>query len=112
MNKFTSNLAQSATSIRTERAQTLAEDAQDASQEVLRVLTRELTELKRRKKSLSDMYPESELSLLVTAKEFDAATWAATLQTLSVAIANKEVEVKIATDNIKEWFTTDNETQG
>ena len=105
MNKFTSNLAQSATSIREERASILAEDAEEASREVLRVVTRELTELNRKKRSLSDMYPKSELSLLVTDEAFNSAKWAADMQSLSVAIANKEVEVKIAQKNIDEWFS-------
>lgn len=109
-NKFAQNLTLSSTSIKETRAKLISEDAQAAHEELLRKLQQDLRDLARKKDALSDLYPESELSLMIAKPNFDAKKWVADLQNLGVAMANKTVEIKIAQDTYNEWFAEDNTT--
>lgn len=104
-NKFTTNLTLSNQSIKEARARIIGEDTQAASEELLRQLKQDQRDLERRKVALSDLYPESELSLRIAKPDFDAKSWVKELQDIGVKLANKAVEIDIAQKTYDEWFT-------
>lgn len=106
-NKFKSNLTASNKSIKANRAELIAEDAQHAQQKLIDKLTDEQRALKRKRIALSDLYPDSELSLRVTKDNFDADKWALELQDIEVQLLNKKVEIKAAEATFNEWFKED-----
>ncbi len=103
-NKFAQNLAKSNESIKEARAAMIAEDASAAQEQILLKLKQEKRDMERELMSLSDMYPDSELSLKVTKSEFNPQAWVKRVQDLKVSILNKSVEVKLAQDTYDEWF--------
>lgn len=106
-NKFAKNLTLSNSQIKEARANIIAEDAKAAHEELLRMLKQEQRDLERRKLALSDLYPDSELSLRIAQPNFNAKTWVKDLQDIGVSLANKSVEIKIAQDTFDEWFSDD-----
>jgi len=104
-NKFISNLTSSSSDIKKTRATIISKNAEAAQADVVRVKQQELRDLEAKKLELSDLYPESEFSLMVTAKDFNAKAWAESLQNLNIQILNKSVEVKLAEDTYNEWFS-------
>jgi membrane glycosyltransferase len=104
MNKFISNLTASNKSIKEARAKVISEDAIDAQQELVRELKKEKRELDRRLMQLSDMSPDSELSLKVVKDTFKASEWAKEIQAIKIELANKSIEIKLAEETFKEWF--------
>lgn len=103
-NKFISNLTSNTSDIKKNRATIISQDAEAAQEELLRKLEQELRDLNAKVLEVSDLYPESEFSLMVTAKKFDAKEWAKTLQNLNIQILNKTVEVNAARKTYDEWF--------
>jgi hypothetical protein len=103
-NKFISTLTNSNADIKAVRAKMINEDALDASEELLRSLKQEKREMERQLMNLSDMSPESELSLMVVKPNFDAKSWIANIQRLKVELANKQVEIDLAEETHNEWF--------
>lgn len=108
-NKFIRNLTLSNKTIKGNRAKLIAEDAEEAQNTLLRNLKKELRDLRRKRESLEDMYPESEFSLRVTKENFNPVTWANELQAAKVAISMKEVEVKLAEETYNDWFGSNKE---
>jgi len=104
MNKFISTLTASNKSIKEARAKMVSEDAIDAQAELVRDLKKDKRELERKLMQLSDMSPDSELSLKVVKDTFNAKEWAKTIQTTKVDLANKTVEIELAEETYKEWF--------
>lgn len=104
MNKFTTNLTSSAGQIKEQRATLISADAQASQEELLRKLNQDARDLNRKILALSDMYPDSELSLLVTKSNFDAFRWTNETQALKVQLLNKQVEISIAQKTYDEWF--------
>ncbi len=107
MNKFAKLLSGSSKEIRGARATILADDARFAQEELVRNLEAEKRELNRKLVAATDLYPESELSLMVTRKDFDPKAWTKRIQELKVAIAEKQVELDLATETFTEWFEDD-----
>lgn len=105
MNKFTQTLAASSKSIRASRAATLAEDVQDSQNGLLTTLKKEYRELQRKREILEDMHPDTEFSLHVAKSGFDSEKWVTEMQNVKVAMLNKQVEIKVATETLDEWFT-------
>jgi hypothetical protein len=103
-NKFISNLTQAGQQIKEQRAQLIAEDAEAAQSKLLETLKDEERSLKRKLMTLSDIYPDSELSLLVTKDKFDATQWAKDMQDVKISLLNKQVEIKAAQLTYDEWF--------
>lgn len=104
MNKFITTLTASNKSIKEARAKMISEDAVDAQQELVRELKKEKRELERRLMQLSDMSPDSELSLKVVKDTFKATDWVKEIQTIKVELANKTVELQLAEETFSEWF--------
>ena len=104
MNKFVSNLTASNKAIKEARAKMVSEDAIDAQAELVRDLGKSKRELERKLAQLSDMSPDSELSLKVVKDTFNAEEWVKEIQTTKVAIANKTIELQLAEETFQEWF--------
>jgi len=103
--KFIEELTLSNKQIKANRAKMICEDAKDAQEELLRQLNAEKRDLERKLLNLSDMSPDSQFSLRVTKDNFDAKAWVAEMQNLKVQLANKQVELELATATSREWFT-------
>lgn len=104
LNKFETNLIASSKTIKANRARAISEDVENAQSEIVRKLTQEKRDLTRKLDSLSDLYPDSELSLRVVKDSFNAAEWASEVQALKVELANKTVELSLAKETYDEWF--------
>lgn len=103
-NKFTDNLTSSSAAIKGQRAALISSNAQRAQEELLRKLTQESTDLQLQKMALSDIYPDSELSLLVTKNSFNADKWVSDIQNIEIKLLNKQVEINAAQKTYDEWF--------
>lgn len=103
-NNFIKSLTASNSSIKASRAKMVSEDALDASEELIRNLKQEKRELERRLMSLSDMNRDSEFSLKVVKDDFNAKEWIKEIQEIKVQLANKEVELQLASETHNDWF--------
>jgi len=69
----------------------------------------EVATLEEKLGSLTDMYPNSEMTLRITKKDFNSKDWVKDTQELKVELKLKRVELKIARETTEEWFTDDEE---
>lgn len=104
MNKFAKMLSSSSKEIRGIRASMLAEDSRFAQEDLVRNLESEKREIERQLIEVTDLHPDSELTLMVTRKGFDPKAWTSKIQELKVALAAKTIEVELAKETYKEWF--------
>lgn len=104
MNKFIQNLTKGNAAIKEARANIIGEDALDAQTQILDNLKREKRELDRKLLELTDMYPDSELSLRVVKKDFNAKELFKDIQETKVDLLAKKVELTLAEETYKEWF--------
>lgn len=104
MNKFAKLLSGSSKEIRGARAVILAEDARFAQEGLLRKLEEEVRDLERQLITATDLYPESELSLMVTRKDFNPKAWVERIQSVKLALAEKTIELDVAKETFAEWF--------
>lgn len=107
MNKFITNLTASSDNIKSARAALISENAEASQRKLIETLKEIKRKLEGQKLALSDLYPDSELSLLVTKTSFDADKWARDLQNIKVSLLNNQVELKSAQETFDEWFTED-----
>ena len=105
MNKFAKMLGSSSKEIRGARATLLSEDARFAQEELVRTLESEKRDLDRKLVAATDLYPDSELTLMVTRKDFEAKAWVSHIQKLKVALTAKNIELNLAKETYAEWFT-------
>ena len=106
MNKFELMLNQSAKEVRGQRAILVSKSAKKAQEALLRELDDKLDKIEEDLLTTTDVYPTSELTLLVTNDKFDATTWVKKLQALKVDKANLLVEIELAQDTFDEFFGT------
>ena len=104
MNKFGKLLGSSSKEIRGARAILLSDDARFAQEELVRNLEAQKRELDRSLIAVTDLYPESELTLMVTRKDFNPKAWVSKIQSLKIEVAEKEIELSIAKETYDEWF--------
>ncbi len=104
MNKFITRLSSSSEDIKGHRATLLNGDAESSADQLIRTLKDDLRALKKEENSLSDLYPESELSLRVTRADFNTDDWTQRQFSVRRAIKLKEVDLAIAEDFYSEWF--------
>jgi len=104
MSKFQSLLKQSGKAVRSARAVLIEENAKYEAEELLRKKRDELRKLKMQENEMTDFYPESEFTLRVTKKHFDAKQWFVDLCELQLKIANTEIEIEIVEKAFNEWF--------
>lgn len=107
MSKFAKTLKQGNKAIKSARANIISASAEEAASEIVRVLKKEKRELEFRLLNLTDVHPDSELSLRVVKADFDAAKLFEDIQSVKVDILNKKVELSCAEETYKEWFEED-----
>lgn len=104
MNKFEKTLTQTGSKIKAARAKLISANAEAAQDTIVRNLKKEQRDMNFKLLSLTDVHPDSELSLKVVKDNFDADTLFASIQELKVNLANKTVEVQLAEETYKDWF--------
>ena len=107
MNKFVKNLTLSDTGIKAKRAGILGAQAKTAHEKLTLALRGEKEELESKLTQLEDLAPDTTTSLKPGGDNFDAGAWAEAMQDTKVALANKEVELKIAEATLEEWFVAE-----
>jgi len=103
-NQFLNSLLKSSTDIKAARAELISEEAKSCQEELTRKLRDEVRDLKRNLMKLTDIYPDSELSLKVSRDDFNAKEWTRSLHDTQVNLQIKEIELNIAENTLKTWF--------
>ena len=96
MNTFEKLLQSSTSEIQKVRSKIISEDAKFAVEEIVREESTILRNLERKKTSLTDVFPSSSLSLMVTKETFDATKWAKDLFNVNIEIALQKIKVEEA----------------
>ena len=104
MNKFTKTLNNSHKEIKAQRANMLAEEAQEAQSDLISDLKKELRSYKSELMTLEDLSPDAAFSFKPMKDGFNASEWVREIQRLKIATANKEIEIDIAEKTFAEWF--------
>ena len=104
MNRFNSSLTQSYREIKATRSQMICDDVMSAQNKLIMQLSDELRTLKRKMMELSDLSPDSTMSLNPTKADFNAVNWVKAVHDTTIDIANKEFELDIAKDNFEYFF--------
>lgn len=102
-NKFVKNLTASNADIKGKRSEVVARRAKASQSNLVNKLQDEKDELELIVERLSDLFPDSTVSLKV-AENFDSNKWVKDMQDAKIALLNKEVELKAAKETYKEWF--------
>ena len=105
MNKFQRNLKQSNREIKGKRADIVAEDAKIAIEDLVRREKNILRNLDKEEVSLTDIYPDSEFSLMAAQANFDAPRWIDRLFEIKLEKAVQKVKLDAALAIAEEWFT-------
>ena len=105
MNKFTKNLEATNKEIKGKRAQMIAIEVQEEQTDLLTKLKREKRALDKKLMDLEDLSPDSAYSLRPTAKDFNAKNWVKEIQDTKVSLRLIEVQIEIAEDTFKEYFS-------
>lgn len=108
-NKFAELLSSNHNQIRESRATIIAEKALYAQEEIVRRIQGERRDLRSKLLDLTDMHPDSRLSLRVTKEDFDPKATFEEIQSVKVDLANKQVEVEITESTFAEWFGEEKE---
>lgn len=105
MNKFENLLKQTNSGIKGVRVSIITEDVKFAVEDIVRKEEVALRELKKKKVSMTDIFPSSALSTLAIKEDFDANSWAKNLLELNIEIALQEIRVEEAQKIQTEWFS-------
>lgn len=105
MNKFTKLIGDNSSKTLQRRAETIATAAQIAQQNVVNNLKQVKCELEMKIAGLTDFAPESSDSLRPGDKNWNACKWADDLQKARQDLYFVEIQLKIAEDTFKEYFT-------
>ena len=104
MSKFAKTLTQSNKAIKAARANIIAASAEESQNDIVRVLRKEKRDLEFRLLNLTDVAPDSELSLRVVKADFNPTKLFSEIQEVKVNLATKNVELNLAEETYKEWF--------
>jgi hypothetical protein len=104
MNKFETMLNQSSSAIRGQRAILVAKYAKKAQEALVRDLDDKLDVVQEQLLATTDIYPQSELTLMVTNDKFNPQEWVKRLQSLKIQKANLEIELSLAQETYEEFF--------
>ena len=107
-NKFQQLLAGSSKDIREQRANMIATQTQKVQETLVRNLMDERDKLEWKLMELTDISRDSDFSLMVTKKDFNADEWARNVQTLKVQLLDNEIQLTTAKETLKEWFGVEN----
>jgi len=105
MSKFATNLKKSNKAIKAQRADIIAESTQAEHEDLVRDLKKTRRELRTKLMGLEDLSPDSQFSNNVVKGDFDAKAWAKSMQSIKVEILNNKIELQVAEETTKEWFS-------
>lgn len=106
-NKFTSTLSASNADIKSARAQLVADSTLDEVDSFISTIRKEKNQLSIKLNNLTDLAPDNSYSLRPGSKDFDAAKWVKELHSTKMQLELKTVELEVAEDIKKEWFTSE-----
>lgn len=104
MNKLQKMLVASSKEIKNVRAELLTKSMKRAQERLVMTLEEEYDDAKSRLESLSDVYPNSEMTLRIVSKDFDPKKWVTDTQNLKVDLEAKKLELDIAKETYNQWF--------
>jgi hypothetical protein len=104
MNKFQS-LISTGNEVLSRRAGNLATTAEIAQQTLINNLKVEKAQLEAKLMNLTDLAPESSVSLRPGAEGWNATTWAAELQSVKEKLYSVSIKIKLAEETFNEYFT-------
>lgn len=105
MNKFTKLIGDNSSKTLQRRAEIISTAAEIAQQNVVNTLKQLKCELEMKIASLTDFAPETSDSLRPGDKDWNAANWANDLQKATQDLYFTNIQLKIAEDTYKEYFT-------
>lgn len=105
MKKIRKLIATSSKIVKGLRADIIASQMERSHRKVVMRIEDEVDDLKDKKNSLQDIYPDSELSLRVVNKDFDSDKWAEDYQKTKLELEMKLVELKLANETTEEFFS-------
>lgn len=105
MNKFTELISNNGNETLNRRASAIAQNAEIAQQDILNSLKKQHAELTLKKESLTDLAPDSTVSLRPGSKDWNPDTWAAELQETKQKLYFLEIQIKLAQETFDEYFT-------
>src|SRR5574343_421385 len=109
-NKFELNLTASNSQIKADRARRLSADVEIEVDTLIGAKKREVSALMNHIDNLTDLGPENVTSLLKVEKAgLNAANWVTQLHKAKVDLKIKQLELDVALDIKKEWFTPEEE---
>ena len=109
--KFLSSITASHEGILKNRAELIAEDAKRASENIVRDLEDKVLDCKRDIMNLTDLAPDTSVSLNPTNGAFDAKAWAKSLYTKKTTLEILTIELRVAQEIVTEFFTTQDEVK-
>ena len=104
-NKFTSQITLSGADIKGKRAGLISSQVESAQKALVNTLEAKKNDLEMKLDSLTDLAPTSTTSLKVGGKDFSASQWVQDVQSTKVALEEAKLELQIAEETLKEWFT-------
>lgn len=107
MNKFQSNLTKDVSGIKKQRAEIISAAVESEHEEILRELYNKKRQIITELLNLEDLSPENTFSLKPGGENFDAKIWVRKNHQLNLELLEVEVEIKIAEDTKKKWFTAE-----
>lgn len=108
-NKFTNLLSQSDSEIKAQKAANMLSITQNSAKAVITKLEDRLNTIDRKLIILTDVAPNTTLTNMVVADDFDAESWFKEIVELETERAVAEEELNIALDVYDDWFEEDKE---
>lgn len=105
MNKFTQLISEGADKTLQRRAEAVATAAEIAQQSLVNKLKLEKSNLELKITNLTDLAPDSKDSLRPCDSKWNANTWVTDLQKAKQDLYNVTIQLKIAEDTYKEYFS-------
>lgn len=104
-NLFVKNLNLNHKDIKAKRAERVGKQAALAQDTLVRDLQEEVLDLEGNLEDLEDLSPDNAMSLNAVKGDFKAKEWVEQMQSVQVRLANKKLELEIATKTQEKYFT-------
>jgi hypothetical protein len=102
--KFETLISRNGDAIIDSRGARIVISAKNAQEGLVRDLIDDINKLEDKREVMLDQSPDNRYSLKV-GENFDAKQWTKDYQSLSVQLANKRIELKIAEENLTDLFS-------
>lgn len=109
MNKLQKMLNSTSKEVRGARAKLLTDSMRRAQDRLVMDLEEAYDKAQENLNSLSDVYPNSEMSLRIVSKDFDPRAWVKDTQALKVELETRKLELDLAKETLAEWFEEEDE---